>query len=61
MSGIGRSAYLMENPRRCLLLPLLVSVTTALAKPGFSEKYQCDYNISLQGGLKANAALISPT
>lgn len=51
----------METPRRCLLLPLLVSVTPARADPGFTEKYQSDYNISLQGGLKANAALISPT
>ena len=28
-----------------LLLPLLLSVTPALAEPGFSEKYERDYNI----------------
>jgi len=27
------------------LLPLLFSVTPALAEPGFSEKYERDYNI----------------
>ena len=28
-----------------LLLSLLISVTPALAEPGFSEKYERDYNI----------------
>jgi hypothetical protein len=28
----------------CLLLPLF-SATLAFAKPGFSEKHECDYNI----------------
>lgn len=28
-----------------LLLPLLFSVTPVLAEPGFSEKYERDYNI----------------
>ena len=28
-----------------LLLPLLFSVTPAFAEPGFSEKYERDYNI----------------
>ncbi|TKS60766.1 MAG: hypothetical protein EWM72_01071 [Nitrospira sp.] len=31
-----------------LLLPLFLSVTPAFAEPGFSEKYQRDYNIYLQ-------------
>ena len=43
-----------------LLLSLLISVTPALAEPGFSEKYERDYNIFNPASRYAPENLLNP-